>query len=165
MIILSAILLGFFKAVSDCVQHFDVWTQSVFSHFPEESFFGSADKTWKRKHNYKGLLGLFLRNWGVWLTDIWHFSQMAGMLSVALFIPYYDSDQFALSFLAFFPKAETQSFLLDFYLGISLADLFSIGSFIFLRASIFHLFYKVFLRLNSWRKIMNFLNSLFDRRI
>ena len=43
--IIGSLLLGVSKAVADTVQHFDIWSQSIFSTTLETSFWGPKDHT------------------------------------------------------------------------------------------------------------------------
>jgi hypothetical protein len=82
--IIGSLLLGVSKAVADTVQHFDIWSQSIFSTTLETSFWGPKDHTWIRKDKNNKILNWLYHFPLVWITDIWHFANMIGAMSFVL---------------------------------------------------------------------------------
>jgi hypothetical protein len=62
----------FGKAVSDITDNETVWSKSIFSSFPKESFFGSKEYTYIRKDHSNPLKNYLLHTIFVFVTDIWH---------------------------------------------------------------------------------------------
>ena len=72
VIALSCIITGQLRAVRDVVFITGVWQTSIFSRFPETSFWGPADKTHLRKDRNNKFISWLFHNPLAWTTDIWH---------------------------------------------------------------------------------------------
>jgi hypothetical protein len=72
LLFIGCFLTFFGKAVSDVVDNSTVWSKSIFSEAPEESFFGAKDKTWVRKDHDNFIWNYLFHTILVFLTDIWH---------------------------------------------------------------------------------------------
>jgi hypothetical protein len=84
LFLISTCIFGVSKAVADITSEYDLWVKSVFSVFPKDSYFGSRDYTWVRKHKYKEtnrFLHLLFTTVLVPFTDVWHLSNMLQLFS------------------------------------------------------------------------------------
>lgn len=79
-IVLLVSLMGITKAISDIVDHIDIWKGSVFSRFNETSFFGPKDITWERKDHKNRFINYLQHTILVFITDVWHFSNFINNL-------------------------------------------------------------------------------------
>ena len=82
VISLLSLTVGLTKAISDIVNHIDIWSNSVYSVYKEKSFYGPKDKTWIRKDHPNKIINYLLHNQLVFITDIWHFSNFINNLSI-----------------------------------------------------------------------------------
>lgn len=73
-------IIGFTKAVSDLVSHYDTWSYSIFWGCNPVGFWGPKDRTWKRKQRKNKFLNWLFSTVLVWTTDLWHFSNSINML-------------------------------------------------------------------------------------
>jgi len=74
--------IGITKAVSDIVSHVDIWKTSIYNEYEETDFYGPKDKTWIRKDNNNIILNYLYHTILVFVTDIWHFSNMMNNIFV-----------------------------------------------------------------------------------
>lgn len=79
---LGLLFLIFGKAVSDRVNHIDLWSESIFSKFDKSSFWGCKDYSWIRKDHPNKILNWLLHNPLVFLTDIWHLANSMQRLGI-----------------------------------------------------------------------------------
>ena len=122
LIALCAFIIGLTKAVADTwLTHF---SSSLFSKFPQYSFFGEF--SWARKYaDYETLQGsafLFSKTLLVAFTDVWHLSNAIGFLGVI-----------------------TALYLFSISLFSKKQALVLIACFIIIRDLTFHFFYTYFL--------------------
>jgi hypothetical protein len=72
LLFVSVCLVFTGKAVADTVSNEVSWTNSIFSVYDIESFWGSKDHTWKRKYKEDKILNYLFNTIFVFTTDIWH---------------------------------------------------------------------------------------------
>ena len=117
IIIIGSSLFGVSKAISDTVQHFDIWSSSVFAKALESSFWGPKDKTWIRKDNTNKIINWLLHYPLVFVTDIWHFSNMITSLSyLPVFVSIYYTQSHIFIILSLFYITRSLIFNLFYHL-------------------------------------------------
>ena len=82
LIIALTVILALSKGVADIVSDEPNWSKSIFSRFDISSFWGCKDYTWHRKYRHNKILNYVFSTILVWTSDIWHFANMIGRLSM-----------------------------------------------------------------------------------
>jgi hypothetical protein len=84
LLFVSVCLVFTGKAVADTVSNEISWTNSIFSVYDIESFWGSKDHTWKRKYKEDKILNYLFNTIFVFTTDIWHLANTIRRLGIYL---------------------------------------------------------------------------------
>jgi hypothetical protein len=84
LLFVSVCLVFTGKAVADTVSNEVSWTNSIFSVYDIESFWGSKDHTWKRKYKEDKILNYLFNTIFVFTTDIWHLANTIRRLGIYL---------------------------------------------------------------------------------
>ena len=84
LLFVSVCLVFTGKAVADTVSNEISWTNSIFSVYDIESFWGSKDHTWKRKYKEDKILNYLFNTIFVFTTDIWHLDNTIRRLGIYL---------------------------------------------------------------------------------
>lgn len=84
LLFISVFLVFTGKAIADTVSNEVSWANSIFSKNHIESFWGSKDRTWKRKYRENKIMNYLFSTILVWTTDIWHFANTIRRIGIYL---------------------------------------------------------------------------------